>query len=59
MFYRPVGFFDGVFFSKDADVSVFVDYIHGTTGHVILILYFYILYKFITFRENCFVQSVN
>ncbi|KAE8293445.1 hypothetical protein D5F01_LYC08557 [Larimichthys crocea] len=27
------GFFDGVFLASDAEVSSFVDYIHGTTGH--------------------------
>ena len=31
---RPDGFFDGVFSASDAEVSSFVDYIHGTTGHV-------------------------
>lgn len=31
---RPDGFFDGVFLASDAEVSSFVDYIHGTTGHV-------------------------
>ncbi|KAK7128351.1 hypothetical protein R3I94_016806 [Phoxinus phoxinus] len=30
----PDGFFDGVFLASDAEVSSFVDYIHGTTGHV-------------------------
>ncbi|KAL1267089.1 hypothetical protein QQF64_002764, partial [Cirrhinus molitorella] len=29
----PDGFFDGVFLANDAEVSSFVDYIHGTTGH--------------------------
>ncbi|KAI4801695.1 hypothetical protein KUCAC02_019573 [Chaenocephalus aceratus] len=29
----PCGFFDGVFLAKDAEVSSFVDYIHGTTRH--------------------------
>ncbi|XP_062414077.1 uncharacterized protein LOC134122785 isoform X1 [Pungitius pungitius] len=29
----PNGFFDGVFLAKDAEVSSFVDYIHGTTKH--------------------------
>ncbi|KAM4530957.1 uncharacterized protein PAE49_023263 isoform 3-T4 [Odontesthes bonariensis] len=29
----PDGFFDGVFLAKDAEVSSFVDYIHGTTKH--------------------------
>ncbi|XP_058494830.1 uncharacterized protein LOC131465891 [Solea solea] len=29
----PDGFFDGVFLASDAEVSSFVDYIHGTTGH--------------------------
>ncbi len=27
-------FFDGVFLANDAEVSSFVDYIHGTTGRV-------------------------
>ncbi|KAG1943764.1 hypothetical protein F2P79_014877, partial [Pimephales promelas] len=30
---RPDGFFDGVFLASDAEVSSFVDYIHGKTGH--------------------------
>lgn len=34
---RPGGFFDGVFLAKDAEVSSFVDYIHGTTKHVMSI----------------------
>ncbi|KAK0149829.1 hypothetical protein N1851_009422 [Merluccius polli] len=29
----PDGFFDGLFLASDAEVSSFVDYIHGTTGH--------------------------
>lgn len=29
----PNGFFDGVFLANDANVTSFVDYIHGTTGH--------------------------
>ncbi|XP_034556273.1 uncharacterized protein LOC117824805 isoform X2 [Notolabrus celidotus] len=29
----PNGFFDGVFLAKDAEVTSFVDYIHGTTRH--------------------------
>ncbi|CAM4587224.1 unnamed protein product [Leuciscus chuanchicus] len=29
----PDGFFDGVFLANDAEVSSFVDHIHGTTGH--------------------------
>ncbi|TKS88108.1 hypothetical protein D9C73_022232 [Collichthys lucidus] len=29
------GFFDGVFLANDAEVSSFVDYIHGTTGHTV------------------------
>ncbi|KAF3851721.1 hypothetical protein F7725_013493 [Dissostichus mawsoni] len=29
----PCGFFDGVFLAKDAEVSSFVDYIHGTKRH--------------------------
>ncbi len=34
IFSRPDGFFDGVFLANDAEVSSFVDYIHGTTGRV-------------------------
>ncbi|KAF4101009.1 hypothetical protein G5714_019205 [Onychostoma macrolepis] len=30
----PNGFFDGVFLANDSEVSSFVDYIHGTTGHL-------------------------
>ncbi|XP_029916449.1 uncharacterized protein LOC115365531 [Myripristis murdjan] len=29
----PNGFFEGVFLAKDAEVTSFVDYIHGSTGH--------------------------
>ncbi|KAI4799490.1 hypothetical protein KUCAC02_016866 [Chaenocephalus aceratus] len=31
--WKPCGFLDGVFLAKDAEVSSFVDYIHGTTRH--------------------------